>query len=476
MSWHHSGWALCIGAWSFTMGCTSPMEDISISAEGIVAGAGFTTFDATRLGCTHGSAVNCNAYDAADAVYINGGPSASGLADGVYFFAVLVPGHQNGGFLDGAVGNLSDAVAGGTAGDLGSGSPVSNRTFTVAGRRIVGYGGTHAVGTSPSGRRIIGLAPFDPTSNPGGVHVVALCREGATEPSACAFDAFRITGGGGGPPVPELPVISGMKYYDANANGVRDPGEPGIAGWPIDLQDGVSVTLHTDASGLFEVEVLEDDYSLAERQAARPWIQTGNVTSQTVSTGGATARLLTDGTYRLELPPGSRVDGLYFGNLCLGAGNGRTLGFWSNKNGQALVQADDLAMLRALSLRGASGAHFDPASYASLRSWLLSATATNMAYMLSAQLAAAALNVHDGLVGAGALVYAPGAAGASPTGFITMSALIAEADAALAADGLTVAGSAHRAHQEVLKNALDDANNNRTFVQPGPTSCPAPAF
>ena len=49
-----------------------------------------------------------------------------------------------------------------------------------------------------------------------------------------------------------------------------------------------------------------------------------------------------------------------------------------------------------------------------------------------------------------------------------------EADAALAADGQTPAGDPNRAYQEGLKDALEGANKNLTFVQAGPESCPAP--
>lgn len=73
--------------------------------------AGYTTFiDAST--CVPGSVVNCNTYVAKTDVWTNGGPSTgSGLLDdGDYFFAVLVPGIQNGGFIDGAAGNLSDAT------------------------------------------------------------------------------------------------------------------------------------------------------------------------------------------------------------------------------------------------------------------------------------------------------------------------------------------------------------------------------
>ncbi|MGH9845555.1 MAG: hypothetical protein ACREEM_43145, partial [Blastocatellia bacterium] len=166
---------------------------------------------------------------------------------------------------------------------------------------------------------------------------------------------------------------------------------------------------------------------------------------------------------------------LNFGNVCLGAGGGKTLGFWSNTNGQNVMNdggtlAPELMLLSSLNLRNASGADFDPATYSSFRTWILGATATNMAYMLSAQLAAMELNVEASFVNGGALVYAPGAAGANAAGFITVNALMAEANTELGLHGLTLAGSPFRAYQEALKNALDKANNNLNFVQLTP--CP----
>jgi hypothetical protein len=170
--------------------------------------AAYTTFDSTVGGCLNGSpnGINCNIYDSKDSVYMNGGPTGgNGLDDGSYYFAVLTPGSQNGGFVDGATGNLSDTTAGGTTGDAGSGDDVSNRTFTVTDGLISAYGGTHANGTDPQGNPIIGLAPFDDTNNPGGVYILAICKSGSTSPSDCKYDAFKVKGtecvgdcGGGG--------------------------------------------------------------------------------------------------------------------------------------------------------------------------------------------------------------------------------------------------------------------------------------
>ncbi|MGE5186943.1 MAG: hypothetical protein ACM31C_33055, partial [Acidobacteriota bacterium] len=161
---------------------------------------------------------------------------------------------------------------------------------------------------------------------------------------------------------------------------------------------------------------------------------------------------------------------LDFGNVCLGAGGGKTLGFWTNKNGETLFKGTDsgaasLAMLVGLNLVNAGGIPFDPTTYAQVKTWFNNATATNMAYMLSAQLAAMELSVQKGVVDGAALVYAPGVTGASALGFISVTALMAEANTQLGLDGNTPSGDPNRAYQETVKNALDHANNNLTFLQ-----------
>ena len=178
-----------------------------------VSGAAFTTFDATAGGCLDSpNGINCNHYTAKDKVYMSGGPTAAGLSNGSYFFAVLTPGSQNGGFVDGATGNLSDTTVGGTPGDSGSGDLVANRTFTVVNHQIATYGGSHATGTSPNGHPIIRLAPFDDTDNPGGVYILAVCKVGATSPSECKYDAFKVPTAT--PPAVEELIVT----KDANAS------------------------------------------------------------------------------------------------------------------------------------------------------------------------------------------------------------------------------------------------------------------
>src|SRR5262249_25573574 len=127
-----------------------------------------------------------------------------------------------------------------------------------------------------------------------------------------------------------------------------------------------------------------------------------------------------------------------FGNVCLGSGGGLTLGFWSNKNGQALVTANDITFLNGLCLRDSAGNDllWNSGTLSGdkllLRSFLLGANATNMANMLSAQLATMELNVRHGNVAGSALVYAPcligtGTPGISSLGFISINNLMAAA-------------------------------------------------
>lgn len=153
----------------------------------LLRGAAFTTVDSSIGGCLDSpNGINCNHYTYKTEVYINGGPIAAGLPDGRYYFAVMTPGSQHDGFLDGAVGNLSDVV--------GGGDTIERRTFDVVNHEIIPVdtsAGHHAWGTGPDGRFLIGLWPFDDTDNPGNVYILAICELGATRPSQCRFDEFK---------------------------------------------------------------------------------------------------------------------------------------------------------------------------------------------------------------------------------------------------------------------------------------------
>lgn len=249
----------------------------------------------------------------------------------------------------------------------------------------------------------------------------------------------------GGPIDEETGQLTVRKFYDANANGVLDVGEATIEGWQIDINGTTETTTYSEVVDLGPYTVTESTPVEAN------WVHT------------------TPTSFDVEVTVGNETV-VEFGNLCLGGGGGKTLGFWSNKNGAAKFGADDLAEMVALNLRKAGGGHFDPAGYSAFRTWLLSANATNMAYMLSAQMAAMHLNVYNGLVDGTSLIYAPGTTSANALGFATVNSVLAEANASLGAFGNTTAAGPARTHQEALKNALDAANNNQNFVQATP--CP----
>jgi hypothetical protein len=166
-----------------------------------------------------------------------------------------------------------------------------------------------------------------------------------------------------------------------------------------------------------------------------------------------------------------------FGTACIGSGGSLTIGYWTT-SGQQLEARGDFTALTALNLVTTQGTAQDFAgsaaqSKSSLKQFLLGANTTNMANMLSAELSAMKLNVLHGFVNGTALIYAPGLSacgmnGGSPAGFISINDLMSAANQSLAGHPLTQDGSPDRSCQEALKNALDDANNNKNFVQSSP--------
>jgi hypothetical protein len=176
------------------------------------SGAAFTTFNVdptSDSGVTGGcldnqTGINCNHYEKKRQVFMSGGPIAAGLEDGDYYFAVLVPGFQNDGFDDEKNGNLSDYKASidkknGSVSGAGLGDDKACRTFKVYNHNIVITGNdyntsgcSHSLGKQKtSGRDIIQLWPYDNTTNPGGVYILAVCQVNAADPSQCKYDAFH---------------------------------------------------------------------------------------------------------------------------------------------------------------------------------------------------------------------------------------------------------------------------------------------
>ena len=255
-------------------------------------------------------------------------------------------------------------------------------------------------------------------------------------------------------PIPECGAqpagaVTACKFYDFNANGVLDGIDAPLDGWPISINPlgnaTPNVATQLTAGGCVNwsnLDVALNPYTFTEGTPTESnWFHS------------------TPGTVAVTIASNETAT-VSFGNYCTVASGGSTIGFWGNKNGQALLTASDFAALTALKLVNKNGADQDFTSTLNnnrkaLESWLQKADATNMAYMLSAQLAAMKLNVLHGFVDANAFALCHNG---------TINQLMTAANAALLADQQTPSGDPNRATQQTLKNCLDSLNNGGPVV------------
>lgn len=254
---------------------------------------------------------------------------------------------------------------------------------------------------------------------------------------------------------PNHGTVVAKKFYDRNANGVRDAGEPWLANWPMTLT-GPNFGPDTKPSTATWSGLLGGPgYSVLEGTPSQTnWVQTApTVNGNVVNPADVTV-----------IP--CKTVTIKFGNYCQKKSGGRTPGFWSNRNGAATIadggdSAPELNLLSSLKLVDAGGNDFDPLSHGELNVWLLNGNAVNMAYMLSVHLAAMTLNIEAGFVNEDAFYIPCGC---------TIGELVADAQAALLADQVTEDGDPNRAVQEELKDWLDELNNGALVIPPNP--CP----
>jgi hypothetical protein len=409
---------------------------------------------------------NCTFFQTKQDVFLSAitAQGARSLPNGNYFFAVIAPGAQNT-FLDAdETGLLSE-------------DGVADRTFRLANGLVINdQGGTHIEAdkrnTTPA-RNVLQLAPYADTPNNGGVYILAVCLAGATDPSTCKFDQFKVRAGGPPPCVPPDPrctntgdgILSGAKWYDANHNGSWDAGEDPIPGWRIEWSNGEESgsMLTLPLTGRYNTPNLAEGlWTVEEVQGPAGWEQTapplnGPPLPSSVSVPPGT------GTYKVLIGDDD-IGGLDFGNVCrVPAANGATLGFWSNKNGNRTLGANWSTVLTNLNLvrndKKGFSEPFNPSTTTQLNPWLLNATADNMAYMLSVQMAVTQLNrLYGGQ--ANYLVQFDG-------GWVTIDQLIEDANDLLAVglDGkhptLRASGPA-RSEAEAYKDVFDRLNRNDT--------------
>jgi hypothetical protein len=253
-------------------------------------------------------------------------------------------------------------------------------------------------------------------------------------------------------PTPCTASIQACKYYDFNANGSRDNGEVLLA-WPFCL-----------------TSLTDPNFSSAQQTSSDGSCTTfSNLGPGTyvVSEGAATGWFGSTNSSTITIDHCGQTVTVNFGNYCTVNSGGLTLGFWSNKNGNKLLTGSPngtgttllpgvVTLLNACQMRNANGTvHTFTNNYSLFRTWLLGATATNMAYMLSAQLAALKLDVAYAGVDGNAFDLCSS---------MTLNGLITTACDQLAMDGNTVAGNPTRVGQEMLKNCIDAINNNGPVV------------
>jgi hypothetical protein len=165
-------------------------------------GAVFTT-DSTCSG------VDLNIYGAKSDVYLNGGPShpgAASLPPGDYYVQVTDP---------------SGACVLGTSG--------ITKPFHVNADGSVPCIQLCAVLTQgPCAGNGSDSCGYNDTTNPGGEYKVWVSSESSFTNNSTKTDNFKVRSGGGGPG--DTATLCVNKFYDANANGLDDDGQP-INGW-----------------------------------------------------------------------------------------------------------------------------------------------------------------------------------------------------------------------------------------------------
>jgi hypothetical protein len=263
--------------------------------------------------------------------------------------------------------------------------------------------------------------------------------------------------------------LRGAKYYDGARNGLRDPSDPGVGSWRINVFSGSKLlkTIATAPDGTFAIALAPGSYRVQEATAQSAWTQTGNLAGQFTASGMTVA--LTGGSYSVTIPSTVMSDatGLDFGNACSIVPGGLSQGFWASRNGASLIGSADLQALRDLPLVNGDGSSFDPASVAEFQAWLsASATGQNMADQLSGQLAALQLNLRHGYTNPIATV----------DGTRTTTAQVGYASSLIAADPFTPSADPNRAEQERVKTLIMDVNSGSRFWQTLPDACPAPIW
>ncbi|MCX5676950.1 MAG: SpaA isopeptide-forming pilin-related protein [Planctomycetota bacterium] len=231
-------------------------------------------------------------------------------------------------------------------------SPVGDAKWDV----VDGYAFTISAAAFTGGKSFGGVTIFDQHNSPaktGGSNTYIPDIIGGA-----SVNTATVTGVGNGTTVTDndsatveivtgplgLSSLSGYVYYDSNNDGEIDFGELGIAGVTVkltginDLGQQVSLTTQTDSDGAYVFNTLRPGtYTITETQPAN--YLDGK---DTVGTRGGTV----GNDVFSQITLAANTDGINynFGELQqagtpVGEGQTATIGFWHNKNGQALIKS-----------------------------------------------------------------------------------------------------------------------------------------
>lgn len=398
--------------------------------------------------------VNGNLFDSKDNVYVKAGASNGGgtpLQNGSYFVKVTTPGGD-------VLGSSSGTTAVVLNGKINNANCVSLDSLV---------GGSYA-----------------DTTNNGHEYKLWVSTTSDFTGGTTKTDTFKVFSA----PVDTVQYgsVTIVKFYDANVSGNYDAGEATLS-WKVQLSE-----LDPGMTPVTYAQLPLGDYTAREYEplgnsVLHPyaWVATNAYQAPTpdwayIGPNGGGGYLNRWQTTLTADQPDVTVS---FGNVCIGpATGGRSIGYWTNKNGQA--DMNRIGMTYALTHLGltvdAKGNFVTFATYKAFQTWLKNATATNMANMLSAQKVALKLAVLTGTLSLTDHVYAPGAPvewGANPAGFIAIGDLLSFTETELSLNPYVRSGISLRTQQEALKNALENIDVNRASVaMPTPDPCGALAF
>lgn len=245
-------------------------------------------------------------------------------------------------------------------------------------------------------------------------------------------------------------------FYDANANGYPDEYSP---------LEGVAVRLDADS-------VHHEGFTSAEGLACFTDLAT---MPYLLTTEGPPSYKLTTYEEQYVYPYGPST--AYVGMVCLGEAGAESKGFWTSRLGKRAFESTPynesiLYSMSYLNLRNPNGSLFTPGSYDQLAVWMKQASGRNMSNLLSAELAAFVLNIQTGKVDGSRMVYAPGFGYYANGNFVDGYSLMRQVGSYLSAYPVSKGGDNSRPMMEKLKDILENANGDRTFVQLEPCTAP----